>query len=190
MTDKTLTQGLTRTTPADDPKEMAAYLAALAGDVDQRMVAQRFHQARSKVPPAAMIEITTPVLVNSGGPGTLVYDRVAFDTGGLVDLSVDPRLITLNSPGYWCIGAYMRCSGFGGTGVAVGIWLGHGGSNSIVDFHDSGIGVVAGSYSVIEQTTVAGSEIASCGLTPIGTGPGPTTTVAYASLWAYKIRDL
>lgn len=192
MTDKTATQNLTRTQITDNPRKMALYLQTLATETDLRMTAQRANLARSKGFPAAMLEISTPVVQAPGGPGTMRYDRVAFDTAGLADLSVDSRLINLGATGYWCIGAYVLCSGFsGGAPGAVGLWLGHGGSSTIVNYHDGGAGAVGCSYSVIEQTGTANSEIASCGLTNIGTfGPSPVTTIFRALLWAYKIRDL
>jgi hypothetical protein len=191
VTNKTSTQNLTRTTPDDDHKRMDEYLGALARESDQRMTAQLHHLGRSQKPPAAMIEIRTPVVVKPGGPGTLIFDTVAFDTAGMVDLSEDARVITWNETGYWAVGAYARCSGFTGASPGgVGLWLQAGGSNNITAFHDSLIGNVGCSWSTIESTTSPPEE-AALGLTNLGTYSGsPTTTVFYAALWVYKIRDL
>lgn len=192
MTDKTATQNLTRTTPTDSPKLMASYLASLAKEVDQRMVTQRDALARSQKPPAAMIEVLTPrTELAAESSGSMVYDNVAFDTAGMVDLTVDSRAINLNSTGYWCIGAYALCTGFGGSPGAVGLWLGHGGSNSIAVFHDGNQGQVGCSYSVMERvTSLTTPKLASCGIFGTGTSTNPSTTLLRASLWAYKIRDL
>lgn len=194
MTDKTSTQNLTRTRSDDDPKKMDQYLGALAGEVDQRIAGQYRNLARSQRPPAAMIEIRTPVIQSPGGPGTLIYDTVAFDTAGLVDLSQDARVIKLASPGYWCIGAYVRCTGWTNASQSgVSLWLQFGGSNTITNFHDIiGLGDVGCSWSAIESTDATGTlEEAACGVTNVGTfTPPTTTTILYAALWAYKIRDL
>jgi hypothetical protein len=191
MTDKTSTQNLTRTQDTDDPKKMDVYLGALARESDQRMTAQLHHLGRSQKPPAAMVEIRTPVIVAPGGPGTLVFDTVAFDTAGMVDLSADARSITWNESGYWAVGAYVRCSGFSGASPgAVGLWLESGGSGTITAFHDGLFGSVGCSWSTTEDTTTP-PESAALGITNLGTYSGsPVATVFYAAMWVYKIRDL
>ena len=192
MTDKTATQNLTRTTITDSPRQMATYLGSLAREVDQRMQAQRDALARSQKPPAAMIEVLEQreelAAINAG---SMFFDNVAFDTAGLVDLTVDNHVITLNSTGYWCIGAYVLCSGFQGSPGAVSLWLNHGNSNSTATFHDGLQGAVGCSYSVTEQvTSIATPKYAACGVYGTGTNVNPSTVIFRASLWAFKIRDL
>jgi hypothetical protein len=189
MTDTTATQNLTRTTATDDPRQMASYIQRLATDIDQRMTAHYHDLDRSSTPPAACIRVTTPVTVDSAAAfPQIVFDTVMFDTAGLVDLTNDPRQIQLLYPGYWCIGAYVQTSGFGGGSTDVGILLKSGGSTTNSDYHDASLGV-SGSYSLVETTLSGQGEIAALGLVALGSPSTFVTTVTFAELWAYKIRD-
>lgn len=191
MTDKTATQNITRTTSTDDHRRLAFYMSQTATDIDQRMSAHYHDLSRSQVPPAACVRVTTPVVIDTTTPyPQVIFDTVAFDTAGLVDLGADSRQIQLLSPGHWVIGAYVQTSGFGGGATDVGILLKSGGSTTSSDYHDASLGV-SGSYSLVETTTVIpGSiEVAALGLVALGSPSTMSTTLVFAEMWAYKFRD-
>ena len=193
MTDTTSTWGLTRTTPLDDPKQQAAYLQELAMDVDARMVGAFYHLNRSKNFPAACIRKTVPEVMLRDAPfPQITFDTVAFDNAGMVDLSANPKSIQITAEGFWCIGGYLQCSGFGGSPGDVGIWLKHAGSTTTATTHDGAFGLVGISHTLFERITAPldGTDTVALGYTAPGVSTGTQTTVQFAEIWAYKIRDL
>jgi hypothetical protein len=193
MTDKTATQNLTRTQSTDDPRKVATYLKTLAVEVDQRMAAQYSEIARAQVPPAAIVRVLNPYAIHSNDVGfNVVFDTVELDTAGLVDLSVNPKVINLGSPGYWVVGAYAECTGWPTASGDMLLFLLSGGSSRTAGFHDGNLSFVSGSVSVIESTSAPLTEQASLGVTFTGTMPGGAegSQLLYAEMWAYKVRDL
>lgn len=194
MTDKTATQNLTRTQATDDPRKMASYLATLASEVDQRMAAQYRAIGRSQVPPAALVRMTEPRAFRSDDVlPNVPFDTVEFDTAGLVDLATQPYGIPLLSEGYWEVGGYAACTGWPtGAGEMV-LRLFYGGGSTNVAFHDGGLSFVSGSASVLSVTSsIASAATAAIGVDFLGTLPGGAegSTLLFAELWAYKVRDL
>lgn len=129
MTTKTATQNLTKPTPTDDPRQMASYLASLAGDVDARMAAQLRTLARSQVPPAALVRMTASRAFSSlDVMPNIPFDTVAFDTTGTaVDLTTNPYVINLVSPGWWVVGGFVAASGWPAVIGELSIWMQAGG---------------------------------------------------------------
>lgn len=194
MTDKTATQNLTRTTSTDDHRLTALYLETLATEVDQRMVAQYRNIRRSQVPPAALVQMNEPRAVRSDDTmPNAVFDTVVFDTtGDLVDLAAAPQSITLRSPGYWVVGGYLETVGWPTGSGDMQVWLQSGGSTRTVGFRDGNLGFVSGAFSVHEQTDYPLTETCALGVKFTGTLPGGAepTTLLFAEMWAYKVRDL
>lgn len=193
MTDKTATQNLTRTQATDDPRKQALYLATLAGEIDQRMTTQYHHIGRSQVPPAALVRRLEPMAFSTldASPNVL-FDTVEFDTFGLVDLATQPHGIPLSIEGYWVVGGYAQVTGWPtGTGeFLLQLFNAQGSVNAA--FHDGAAGFAAGAASVLSRATTPLTSIAALGIDFLGTLPGGAegSTLNYAELWAYKVRDL
>lgn len=195
MTDKTATQNLTRTQATDDPRKMALYLKTLATETDQRMTSQYGELARAQVPPAAIVRTLNPLAFRSDDvQPNITFDTVALDTAGLVDLETNPQVISLASPGYWMVGAYIATTGWPPASGDLLLFLFSGGSSRTAGFHDGNLGFVGGSVSVLEQVTASAvtTKKAALGALFTGTMPGGSegSQVLYAELWAFKVRDL
>lgn len=194
MTTKTATQNLTKPTPTDDPRQMASYLASLAGDVDARMAAQLRTLARSQVPPAALVRMTASRAFSSlDVMPNIPFDTVAFDTTGTaVDLTTNPYVINLVSPGWWVVGGFVAASGWPAVIGELSIWMQAGGSTQTVAFHDGQLGYVSGGCSVFESTDYPLGETCALGAQHVGPmiSGQEGSTLLYAELWAYKVRDL
>lgn len=192
MTDKTTTQNLTRTTATDDPKQVAAYLKALATEADQRMRAQWYDLGRSQRRPLAVVRKTQPLTLDINVTNPRVsYDRVDVDTAGQVDLAKVDYGILLTETGFWVAGGYLQCSGFGAADAD--IWLNLSGveaSNVTRDGGTAGTGIIGVSAHGYEQITVPNTTYVSMTFTWSGSSVTSTTTIQAAHLWAYKVRDL
>lgn len=193
MTDKTATQNLTRTQSTDDPRQLPGYLTTLRDEVDRRMAAQYYQLGRAQQFPAALIRASTQAISSLDAKPNIEFDTVAFDTqGDLVDLGESPYRIKLNSPGWWVVGAYASCTGWPPASGDMILVLESGSSTRTVGFHDGNLGFVGGSFSVMESTNYPLTEECSLAVSFSGTMPGGSegSTLTFAEMWAYKVRDL
>lgn len=188
MTDKTATQNLTRTTGSDSLDQFSVYLTTLRDEVDARMTAHFYDLSRSQVPPLARISLRTPYTAANDGNARMVYDTVDVDTDGMADLSVDARSLTFNTPGYYAVGTYVLVTP--GSGPATSQWtvavvgVG-GGGRSVNDAQGSQIGLSSASML---QVTAPGTTVQTQ-RSAFGSA-WPQWTFNFATLWAYKVRDL
>jgi hypothetical protein len=185
VTDKTSTQNLTRTT--DDPKQMAGYLGTLAREVDQRMRAHYYDLSRSQRRPFAVLRKTVPEIIDTSlvSDASIHYDTVDVDTGGMIDLSVSDITINLREPGWYCLGGYLLCTGFGA--VNTDVWMAvNGGYNAV---RDGGLAFSPVTVSYLTQITAPDQNIGSQMLWS-GSSTTSSTTILSAQMWAYKVRDL
>jgi hypothetical protein len=194
MTDKTLTQNLTRTTATDDPRRFASYLETLRDEVDRKVAAQYYHLNRSANFPAAMVHTGDPFAIRSDDiKPNIIFETVDFDvTGKCVDLATNNKIITLASPGYWHVGGYVAVTGWPtGSGDFL-VWLQAGSSIRTLGFHDGNLGFCSGSASVLTSVDYPLTSYAALGAAYSGTLPGGAegSTLIYAQLWAWKVRDL
>lgn len=189
MTDKTSTQNLTRTTATDDPKKMASYLKTLATETDQRMHSQRYHLGRSQRPPFAFLRRSAAMLYDKDAyPSNVPFDIVGEDTAGMVDLSVDPSGIYFRSTGWYQLGAYVLLSGFGSPNADVTIYIGNEGEAAA---RDQGSGAVGVSVSTLQQvSSLAADPAIRLVISSLGSSTTSVTTLYYAQMYAYKVRDL
>lgn len=188
VTDKTLTQNLTRTTATDDPKQMAGYLGTLAREVDQRMRAHFYDLSRSQRRPFAVLRKSVPEIVDTSlvTNASIHYDTVDVDTGGMIDLSVSDITINLRETGWYCLGGYLHTTGFGA--VNTDVWMAvDGGYNAV---RDGGLAFSPVSVSYITQVTAP--DVTTIGSQMLWSGSSSTssTTILSAQMWAYKVRDL
>lgn len=195
MTDKTLTQNLTRTTQYDDPRQMAAYLKTLATEADQRMASHYRDLARSQTPPFAVARLNTPTVfdLNISNPwnGTIAFDTVDIDTGGIIDLSVDASALNLTETGWWWLGGYAILDGFGSVNADFGVYVRGNGDASLDARHNGGAGFVGSGMSYpVRVSTLTTVRPAYLTLASAGSSSRTTSTVNFAEMWALKVRDL
>lgn len=195
MTDRTVTQNLTRTTSGDDPRQVAAYLKALAIDADQRMAAQFHDLGRSQTPPFAVARVNTPIVIDTtiSNPwnGTIPFDTVDIDTNGMIDLSKNAYQINLNSPGHWWVGGYAILDGLGSANADVGVYVRAQGDAG-ADYRHNGLqgNMASGISYPVRVASLAAMTPAFLTVTSQGPSSRNTTTVTFAELWACKVRDL
>lgn len=194
MTDKTATQNLTRTVASDDPRQMAAYLKSLATDADLRMAAHFRDLARSQGPPFACLQVLNPVSVDqtlAAGPwtGTVPFDTVAADTAGMVDLSVSVYQINFVETGWWWVGMYLLCDGFGSSADVYGQLSANGDAQRDAR-HDALIGNIGchTSFPVRVTSLITATPVFLSMASSSSTRN--TTTISYAEMFACKLRDL
>lgn len=196
MPGTTATQKLTYPVNTDLLKDQWSYQRTLAQQVEGRFVNHYYDLGRSQVPPLAVVDLTIPAsypVQGSFTPGNelLDFDTVQVDTANLVDLSANPNVINLTTPGYWSVGGYAfeigtTCSAgsvilyVSGTG-----FTGQNFQNSARDVGVAGFNAQAVSYDV--QITSTGTVFAYIGIN--GTCNN-TTSVQNARMWAYWVRDL
>ena len=195
MTDKTATQNLTRTTATDDPRQMAAYLKALATDADQRMTAHFHDLGRSQTPPFAVVRLNTPTVVDTtiSNPwnGTIPFDTVEIDTNGMVDLSASAYQINLNDTGFWWVGGYALLDGLGSSNADTGVLVRANGDSGGDPRHNGLFGNMGSGTSLpVRVANLATVTPAFLTVYNAGSTTRNTTTVTFAELWACKVRDL
>jgi hypothetical protein len=201
MPGTTATQKLTYPTSGDNLKEQAQYLETLAKQLDARVAANADLLARQLDRPCAIIDCTVPNVISNQLSSSLIqFDSVVLDTAGLIDLSSDRRVITLNSTGYWLVGGYVDFQGTpGGSGCSS---LG-----AIALALNCDNGVAARWPNFVKDLNSGHSYLHTSGLTQIlspsapgrlymnaalsgGTGCGTTFNVFTARMWAFKVREL
>jgi hypothetical protein len=193
MTDKTATQNLTRTVASDDPRKMATYLQSLAQDVDLRMASHFRDLARSKNPPFAVLQLNTPAIVDrtsAAGPGTgsVPFDTAPVDNADLTDMSASAYQIVLTQTGFWLVGAYLLCDGFG-AGADLSMTL-HAGDAEHDTRHDN-ITTNQGLHVLLPVRVNSLLSITPTYVTLDATSTARnTSTVSYAEMFACKVRDL
>lgn len=193
MTDTTATQGLLRTQLTDDHKKMDVYLGTLARQVDQRISTQLFNQRRARLRPFAILEVGTEVLYDSNAvPNEIVFDTIGEDTDGMADLSVNPSVISLTSPGFWAVGGYVHTTGFGAAAsdTQMNINVSGGGGFTAGSVRDQAIALAATSASFLLRMATPNAFKVFADITWNGASTSSVTTLRYAQLWAYKVRDL
>lgn len=190
MTDKTATQNLTRTTSTDDPKQMATYLATLASEVDLRMAAHYYDLGRSQRPPFAVVRRLVESAFDITSSGRVGFDTVEEDTAGLVDLSVSDLVINLRQTGWWMFGGYIHCTGFGSAASDTSINVLAAGVNAVNAVRDAAIGLAAVSVSSLTQVTTPNVSTCTMSISFAGASTSNVTTLRFAEMWAYKVRDL
>ncbi len=186
MTDKTTTQNLTRTTPTDDPKQVAGYLGTLAREVDQRVRSHFYDLGRSQRRPFALISLASPLTVDWTSYSYVQYDTVEEDTAGLVDLSVSASRIFLKETGYWMVGGYLQTTGV--SAANADIWMGVSGSYNSV--RDGLIGMAPVTVVRTTRVTTPNSSYITGQMLNSGSSGSNFTTIQASQLWAYKVRDL
>lgn len=200
MPGTTATQKLTYPTSGDNLRDQATYLATLAKQVDARVKANADILARQLNRPCAIIDCTTPSTISTTVSTPIQFDTVVVDTAGLVDLSLDRRLITLNSTGYWLLGCYVDFSGTpGGSNCTT-----NGAINLKINC-DNGTPSTWSNY--VKDFNVVHSYVCCAGLTQVtspsapgkvyltgdianGTGCTFSLTTTAARMWAFKVREL
>lgn len=188
VTDTTATQGLLRTTSTDTPRLMATYLGTLAEQVDRRVATQRFNLRRSARRPFALLQMNTEVAFDANAiPPYVVFDTIGQDTAGLADLSVDPSIITVG-PGWWCAGAYVHTTGFGSAASDTQVIVNVGNDVFSDQTRDQAIGLAAVSVSFMSRVTAP--VAVRCRVSWSGASTSSVTTLRYAEMWAFKVRDL
>lgn len=203
MTDKTATQNLTRTTATDDPRKMATYLQTLATEADRRMAAHFRDLDRLTNPPLAVLRLTAPTQIDvvtaspeKPSPDAVPFDSVEIDTAGQVDLSVSRYVINFTETGWWWVGGYAYFTDFfPGSNADPTVRVqanGSSGPNFYDPRHAAGGGsyVGAGGSMSVRITDVAASLPAFLHIFNNGSSTTNLTTVAFAELWALKVRDL
>lgn len=192
MTDLTATQGLLRTTATDNPRLMATYLETLATQVDRRMATQAFNQRRSRRRPFACLQVNTEVAYDANlQPDEIPFDTVAEDTAGLADLSEDPRVINLKTAGWWIVGGYVHTTGFGAAASDTQITISAGGGFFVADsVRDGAIGLAAVGASFLARIPTPNTNQVKMTITWNGSSTSSVTTLRYAEMWAWRVRDL
>lgn len=191
MTDTTATQGLLRTTVTDNPRLMASYLQGLAEGVDRRMQVHALNQRRSRRRPFACLMVTEEIVYDSNGdPNEIPFDTIGEDTAGLTDLSVDPRVITLTSSGWWAFGGYAQTTGFGAAASDTQLNISVGGvAFAFGTVRDGAIALAAMSASSLFRFPTPGAQM-RMDINWNGASVASTTFLRYAEMWAFKVRDL
>lgn len=201
MSGTTATQKLTYPTSGDILKEQAQYLETLARQVDARTGASADVLARQLNRPLAIIDCTLQNTISATNSASLpLFDTVAVDTAGLVDLSSDRRVITLNSTGYWMIGVYLDFIGSpGGSNCAtigslnVQLRCDNGTPDRWSNYvKDQNTGHTYVQVSGLTQILLPGSpgKVYSNASISAGTACSNLLNVAGARMWAFKAREL
>ena len=192
MTDLTATQRLLRTTPTDTPRQMSTYLQTLAEQVDRRMATQAYNQRRSKRRPFAMLEVGTEVAYDASAfPDEVSFDTISEDTAGLADLSLDPHVINLAVTGWWCVGGYAHTTGFGSAASDTQVTINVSGGLFVAgSVRDGAIGLAAVGASFLARVPTPGTYQAKMNISWNGGSTTSVTTLRYAQMWAWKVRDL
>jgi hypothetical protein len=168
--------------------------------VDARVNANATLLARQLNRPFALIECLTPNAISTTVQNPIKFDSVLVDTAGLVDLSLDQRVITLNTPGYWLLGCYVdfqgspggsNCSTLGAINLKIqcdngtpNTW-----SNYVKDFNAVHSYVCCSGLTQIASPTALGKMYVVADIAN-GTGCSFSLTAAYARMWAFKVREL
>jgi len=201
MPGTTATQKLTYPTSGDNLKEQAQYLETLAKQLDARTAANAAILARQLNRPFAAIDCTVPNSISAVNSSSLIlFDSVVVDTAGLVDLSADRRVISLNSTGYWLVGAYVDFSGSpGGSNCATigainmqlnadnttpGRW-----TNYVKDLNLVHSFVCSSGLCRVLDPALPGRIYLTASLAA-GTGCTNVLTAFTARMWAFKVREL
>jgi hypothetical protein len=190
LTDKTITQNLTRTTATDDPKQMHSYLGTLAEEVDRRVNAHRYDLRRVQNRPFAVLRSYGTQVYDAVASSAIPFNAVEEDTADLVDLSVSNTLINLRTTGWWCVGSYVQCTGFGAANSDVVLHLNAGPGGILGIVRDQAIGLAALSVHTMVEITVPDTYTARTWVDWSGSSVANTTFLQFAEMWAYKVRDL
>lgn len=190
MTDKTTTQNLTRTTIGDDPKRMSDYLAPLAEETDRRVTAHLYDLDRVQKRPFAIIRKYGIEVYDAVASAAIPFDAVEEDTAALVDFSLSNTVINLRQTGWWCVGSYVQCTGFGAAASDTVLHLNAGPVGVLGIVRDQAIGLAALSAQAIVKITVPSTYYARTWVDWSGASTANTTTLQFAEMWAYKVRDL
>ncbi len=198
MTGTTATQGLTYPTSGDLLRDQGKYIDILANQLETRFNLHDLDLDRSQIPPLALLQLNTPVVVDlSTGSKPVPFDTVVVDTAGMVDLNTDNSTVFMRQKGYWNLGAYVATNGtnctngslllsgnlvnFSMTLANFGNWV-HDGVTGFLAVHSSGDGQLASSTPEGFFVTINA---------PTGTCPTPNNvTINFACMWAYWTRDL
>lgn len=192
MTDTTVTQGLLRTTPTDNPRQMATYLRTLAEQVDRRMATHAYNQRRLRRRPFANLQVNTEIVYDANAiPNVVQFDTIAEDTAGLADLSVDPHIINLATAGWWMVGGYAHTTGFGVSASDTMITINAGGGQFISGaVRDAAIALAAVPASFLVRVPTPNVNQVKMSVSWLGGSAASTTFLRYAEMWAWKVRDL
>lgn len=190
VTDKTATQNLTRTTATDDPRQMDVYLGTLAKEVDLRTAAHLYDLGRSRRPPFACLRQNVETLYDTSTSPSVAFDTVEEDTAGLVDLTVSDTVINLRQTGYWCVGSYAHTTGFGAAASDTTLHLLAASEQTAGIVHDAAIGLAAVGVDVTVKVLVPNLYFARMYIDFSGASTSNVTTLRFAEMWAYKVRDL
>lgn len=200
MPGTTATQKLTYPTSGDNLKEQAQYIETLARQVDARSASNAAVLARQLNRPCAIIDCTIPNSISTTASTSPKFDSVVLDTAGLVDLTVDQRIMTLGT-GYWLVGGYVDFLGTAGGGsncTTGGITLKLNCDNSTpVSWSQFAKDGAAGLHTYVQTSGLA---LVSSAALPgklyltadiaYGTACTFVLTVNTARMWAFKVREI
>jgi hypothetical protein len=203
MTGTTATQKLTYPTSGDLLRQQAQFIETLARQVDARSGASADSVAIQLDRPFALLDATVPrpyptsVAAVPDRAGYVVFDSVAVDTAGLVDLTGDPTVILLNQPGTWIVGCYVDYSGTPGGSSCTSL------GSLTVNLHAQNASPST-YHAYVKDFNTVHSYVTCSGLVRVtgtsigqlfvdtdnqGTGCLTTLTVAAARMWAFKARE-
>jgi hypothetical protein len=157
------------------------------------MSTQFYNLQRSKRRPFAVLQLNTEILYDANvDPDEVIFDTIGEDTAGLADLSVDPRIITLTTAGWWAVGGYVHTTGFGAANSDTQVIVSPGGGSYFTagSTRDGAIALAAIGASTLVKMTTPNLYTVRMDISWTGSSTSSVTTLRYAEMWAFKVRDL